>query len=426
MSSTIQSSLEDAKKRILDSCKEGNLLQLKSSLEHLGFNKNENDEFWEAVMKIVLEKKNLEIAQFLMENGIKFDLQNEFYLACKSGKNKNVNFLIRLGADVNYLNKEDSTPLKIACKSGHFETVKLLLQHGADPNKVIYHGQTALMYANEFDIIEILLDNGANINVVDIWNDSVLTRTLNNGNISLAKYLIKRGANYKLEHFKSIKEKRQLLQISSIEGTKFLMEKGVNFDFELEDGDTPVFKAISRNSLEIIKLFLKEGVPVNRKNKNGVTALMKACILDRIEIVKYLIENGAETNARDDDDKSVMEYATLSKQTSKYLIEKGIFKQETLETRYKCIKVACQNDRKEFFQALIDNRVDLAVFDKFLHNPLQLACITGNKDIVNLLIKEAKVNINHRNQVDETALTLAKLKGKSEIVEILVQHGGME
>jgi len=205
-----QPSIEDAKREIIHWCKEGNLQQLNTSLEHLSLDIAENDEFSKDVMTIVLEKKNLEVAQFLIEKGIKFDLQNEFYSACKSGKNKDVIFLIKLGVDVNHLSN-DSTPLKIACKSGHFETVKLLLQHGADVNKANSNNQTPLFDTQDFETIELLLDNGANINAIDIWSDSVLTGILNKGNISLAKYLLKRGANFKLEDFKSYKEKFQLL-----------------------------------------------------------------------------------------------------------------------------------------------------------------------------------------------------------------------
>jgi ankyrin repeat protein len=427
MSSTseIRPSIENAKKEFLDSCKEGNLQRLKSSLENLGFSIGENDEFSEEVMKIVFEEKNLEIARFLIDQGIKFDLQKKLNLASKSGKNKFVSFLIKLGADVNSLN-EDSTALQEACKSGHLETVKLLLQHGADVNKANSHDKAPLIFANDFEIIETLLDNGANINSIDIWNCSVLTEALNKGNISLAKYLIKRGAHYKLEQFKSYAEKRQLINVRSVEGISFLIENGVNFDFELEYEQSPMFDAIFKEDIKIVKLLLKNGVPINRQSKSGVSLLMKACSWHSLEIVEYLIQNGADVMARDDDNKSVMEYASLSNKCSKCLIEKGIFQQESLDTRYKCIKIAVENQVVGFFEALINNGVDLTVFDKFLHNPLQLACIAGHKNIVELLINKAKVNVNHRNQVDETALTLAKSKGKTEIAELLIQHGGIE
>ncbi len=416
-------SAEEAKQSFSDSCKEGNMEKLIASMEHLDINISEN-ELGTTAIKTAIENRNFDIARFLIDKGAKIDINEELYLASKSGKNKQVNFLISLGADVNYLSeKNNSTPLRAACGSNHIETVKLLLKNGADVNKANTNKQTALLEAKEFEIVEILLDNGANINAFDLWNDTLLTETLNAGNLSLAKYLIKRGSNLS---FKSNDEKRQLLRIRSTEGANFLIERGVNFDVELNCGDTPLYDAIFRNNLELIKVFLKAGVSINRKNKNGKTALMEACWFDRLEILKYFIENGAETNSRDDDDKSVMEYAAKSKDCGKYLVEKGIFEQENLETKYKCIKIACENKRVEFFKALIDNKVDLKIFDKFLHNPLQLASIAGHKDIVNLLITEGKVDVNHRNQVDETALALAKSKDKTEIVELLVEHGGVE
>lgn len=59
--------------------------------------------------------------------------------------------LIISGVDINETNSRDFTPLMVAVYNGKFDIVELLLQHGADPWYVNYAGYSAFMlWVNQF------------------------------------------------------------------------------------------------------------------------------------------------------------------------------------------------------------------------------------------------------------------------------------
>lgn len=64
--------------------------------------------------------------------------------------------IIKYGANVNIVNEFDETPLIIAVKAGDTELVKLCIEHDAELNFVDKTGHTAFYYAEEMEISEIM------------------------------------------------------------------------------------------------------------------------------------------------------------------------------------------------------------------------------------------------------------------------------
>jgi ankyrin repeat protein len=78
----------------------------------------------------------------------KDDLYTPLHTACSSISNPQVlELLLEQGANCNACNKWQETPLLIAANNGHVLAVEALLKHGADPSLCSEAGWSALTFA---------------------------------------------------------------------------------------------------------------------------------------------------------------------------------------------------------------------------------------------------------------------------------------
>jgi hypothetical protein len=108
-----------------------------------------------------------------------------------------VKFFSKAGALViNQRNKGGATSLHIACREGNFEIAKTLIDNGANVNIVDNEGWTPLMRASlagNKEIVEILLKNGANANLLNSLNESALIHATTSKCIKCIEEIIENG-----------------------------------------------------------------------------------------------------------------------------------------------------------------------------------------------------------------------------------------
>ena len=111
---------------------------------------------------------------------------------------------IKKGIDVNSLGEYASTPLHYACREGNFEMVKFLIENGANVNienhySTIYPIFDVITSLNNqkthLQIIQLLIDNGANIKKVDSFGNTLLYHAIEQENIILIELLIQLGCD---------------------------------------------------------------------------------------------------------------------------------------------------------------------------------------------------------------------------------------
>ena len=108
-----------------------------------------------------------------------------------------VKFFSKAGALViNQRNKGGATSLHIACREGNFEIVKTLIDNGANVNIIDNEGWTPLMRASlngNGEIVEILLKNGAKANLLNSLNESALIHATTSKCIKCLEQIIENG-----------------------------------------------------------------------------------------------------------------------------------------------------------------------------------------------------------------------------------------
>lgn len=158
----------------------------------------------EPLLHLVFKSKNNDIFDLLLESGIDVnqkDVGGNTCL-CNTVCCNNVHFtkkLLEYGADVNIHDRDGRTLLYISCYNGYHEIFDILISNGADINKKnIQDGRTPLfgaVWANEYNIIEKIINLGANIDEIDKNGFTYLILAIKTLNHRRVKLLLSFGAN---------------------------------------------------------------------------------------------------------------------------------------------------------------------------------------------------------------------------------------
>lgn len=131
------------------------------------------------------------------------DINNNLFIAAKSGNLNEITRLLNSGANVNSISDQGLTPLHAAAQNGSREVVELLLAKGANVNAKSKYGGTPLLGAvsmNRTDVVALLVANGADVNakINDGWTAIHLAADnipITNDGEDIAILLIAKGAD---------------------------------------------------------------------------------------------------------------------------------------------------------------------------------------------------------------------------------------
>jgi len=221
----------------------------------------------------------------------------------------------------------------------------------------------------------------------------------------------------------------------SIESAKVLLDGGANVNQTSEYGWTPLLTATNNRNYKLAKYLIERGANVNIANKGGWTPLYLATDnrdieggdypvpkpdVDHLEFITFLLDHDADPNARAKDN-------TLTRTifTMQWFYENGA----TPFVR------AAQSSDVALMQLLLDYGADPFIAtengDTALTASAGIGWVEGvtyerspdeNVKAVRMLL-DLGLDPNGRNREGRTALMGAALKGRSEVVQMLVDRG---
>jgi len=346
------------------------------------------------------------LARYLIEEGEKVTLVDEngstpLYFAAENGHKEMVQYLISLGSDIHTKNNYGMTVLSYAAKNGHKDVVELLVDEQADINAVDNLGYTPLYWAAEAGYREtawLLINKKANLNIIAGRRSllhaaaygglkDIVELLINNGE----KVLVVDGSGSTPLHM-AAKGKR------GKETVEYLISKGADVNVANDSGKTPLGEASWYGNQEVVEVLIANGAKVKIVDKDGYTALHWAAVMGNSEIVELLITNGAEVNTANRFGEAPLHSIDLYRKAS--------------------VKIA---------SLLIDNGADLNARDKDGRTPLLTTVSrSGIEAIRNSVIKLLLCRGADSKCVDkngQTPLHVAVKDGNKAVVKTLLEHG---
>jgi len=156
------------------------------------------------------EQKLIAKVEAIIKQGTNIDAvqnpnkQTLLHIAAKSGYAEAVKLLLDNNANIDSRDLLGGTPLHRAVQNGHVDVVKILIENGADIEAryaVKYGvGTTPLHFAidaesNRIEVMSLLLNAGASVNVVDSFGSPLLYSAIHVGHLDAVELLIKHGAD---------------------------------------------------------------------------------------------------------------------------------------------------------------------------------------------------------------------------------------
>jgi hypothetical protein len=145
------------------------------------------------VMRLIRERRD--DSHFMCQHVTQLLAKNFVYLATLEEQLDDLETLLALGADADFVSDDGWTPLTLAAERGDLSVVELLLANKADSSMVTASGWSLLgtaAYYGRVEIIRLLLDRGAAVNEGGL---KPLVLALSQGRVGVIKLLLERQAN---------------------------------------------------------------------------------------------------------------------------------------------------------------------------------------------------------------------------------------
>jgi len=259
---------------------------------------------------------NIKLLKYLRKKGI--EANNISLINAANGTRKITNKLdvykylideIKINPAVT--NRNGSTVLHIiAMKPNHSDIIKYFINKGLDVNHVDNEGNNALILAssgNDLENIKTILPRIKNINAVNANGESALTQAVKKSNPEIVNYLLENGADASVVDIKGNNLVFHLMHSYKTNSTRdvfiekliMLRKKGLNIEANQKDGSTLFHIAVAKNNIDLLKKISILDINVNTINDQGMTALHKASLIVKSdEILKYLLSIGADKNIK--------------------------------------------------------------------------------------------------------------------------------
>lgn len=382
------------------------------------------EEKWQA-LTYAAEANKIDIATYLLDEGTVPEIP-EYGLPLAYDENQEIMIFSNLII----------APLYRAAKQGHLDMVKLLLERNPELLNFKMNDEvfdfTVLSYAakaDKKDIVEYLLQQGANASIPDGNRTLPLHWAAYNGNLDMVKLLL----DSKPKTLNSLGNQGSTALMlsarnSKMDVLKYLLDKNANVNIRDELGYLPLHWATQNGHLDTVKLLIDNDLcDVNSTGSPaGATALGIAAMEGKLDIAKYLIEKGADLNIPCNAGYLPLHWAASEGRLDflKFLIDNNHYEIDLKNRRNAtALRVACEKGRTEIVEYLLDKGANAWIAGIDNHIPMIMASYLGHLEIVKLFLDKNPDCIDTKFFKGITLLRAAAEGNKLDTLQYLLANG---
>ena len=205
--------------------------------------------------------------------------------------------------NVNTRDMDIATLLHVAVRNRNFDLTQLLLNHGANVNAFGHQGVSPLheaVHSQNLDVVELLLKGGADVNARSWFNQSPLHLAASRGNLDITRLLLNHGADVNARSWLGSWFNQSPLHEAASRGnfdiTQLLLNHGADVNVLDHQGVSPLHRAVRSQNLDVVKLLLKVGADVNARSWFNQSPLHEAAGGGNLDIMRLLLRYGADVN----------------------------------------------------------------------------------------------------------------------------------
>lgn len=318
-----------------------------------------------------------------------------------------------LNIDLNTLSFDNECILHYCSKKNLYLSVLWLVLNEINLEIENEKKETAIFYAihaKNSAILQILIENGIEINHLNIFNRTALQEAVISANNRIINYLLPK--------------------------TKALN----NCDIY---GNNLIFDAVTNGNIDIIKkIALHKEINLNQINLEGNTVLHKEIVLKNNNLALLLMDLGINPTILDKNGKNFLFYAILKGIDNISILKKAVSLGCNLDARNRDNKTLLMesinlylttalDDKKEklshlkMIKELIHLGINVQASDNNNENAFFLATKSEDRNLIHCLLENANIDINHQNNLGNTALLSLVLNGirNEDLIVLCLKKG---